>query len=243
MQIVGRTIVITGATAGIGRELVAQLSSANKVLALGRDQEKLDALKKDFPSISIYQIDLAQLGELPECCRQLVDERGVIDVLINNAAMQFAPQFHAADFSADRLKEEVNCNFTAICLLIHGLLPALKQASSGVVLNINSGLAIAPKTNGAVYCATKSALDSLSTSLSYQFEGTSIKILQAFLPMVDTEMTRGRGKGKLSAAKAAEQIIRGLAAENPRYYIGKVKVLALINRIYPHLAKKIMKQW
>ncbi len=110
-----------------------------------------------------------------------------------------------------------------------------------MIVNINSGLGLVPKTSSAVYCATKGALNILSQSLAYQFEDTNIEVKQAFLPLIDTAMTKGRGKAKISVEKAAAQIICGMQSSGPNIDIGKVKLLRLIQRLSPRLAQNIMK--
>ena len=109
-------------------------------------------------------------------------------------------------------------------------------------MNVNSGLALAPKTSSAVYCATKAALNSFSNSLGYQLEKTNIRVLQAFMPLVDTPMTEGRGAGKITAAEAAETLLNGLTREDPITDVGKVRLLRILLRLSPNLARKIMKR-
>ncbi len=111
-----------------------------------------------------------------------------------------------------------------MCSLIYLLLPNLLQPNPSLIVNINSGLALVPKTSSAVYCATKAALNILSQSLAHQFEDTSIDVKQVFLPLVDTAMTTGRGKAKLSAEQAAADIICGLHSTGPNIDIGKMKL-------------------
>jgi uncharacterized oxidoreductase len=110
-----------------------------------------------------------------------------------------------------------------------------------VIAIINSGLALAPKTGSAVYCATKAAMNSFSQSLEYQLEETNIKVIQSFLPLVDTPMTKGRGTGKMSARQAAAKIIEGIQKGTNPTNIGKVKLLRLLLALWPGLARKIMK--
>ena len=162
-------------------------------------------------------------------------------MLINNAAVQYTPHFLDDDFRFETIKREIDINLTSVCTLIYLLMPNLLQCSPSMILNMNSGLALAPKTGSAVYCATKGALNILSQSLQYQLENTNIEVKQAYLPLVDTPMTEGRGKGKLSVEKAAADIIQGMSKKSPNIDIGKVKLLRILLRLAPTLAQKIMK--
>lgn len=116
------------------------------------------------------------------------------------------------------------------------------QKSATTIINVNSGLGLVPKTNSAIYCATKGAINIFSQALRSQLEKTNIRVVQIFLPLVNTNMTKGRGVNKLSAKEAALEIIKGLSNSQNDIDIGKVKILRFINRLMPTLAQKIMKR-
>jgi uncharacterized oxidoreductase len=242
MELSNRHIVVTGGTSGIGRELVRQLHAGNRLAVVARNAGRLDELRSELPGVLTFQADLARPGEVEAAARWADEALGRIDVLINNAAVQHTPRLTDPDFEADSIGEEVAVNFTALCTLTARLLPAMQHSGPAAILNVNSGLALAPKTTSAVYCATKSAMDGFSRSLRYQLEGTNVRVLQAFLPLVDTGMTTGRGKGKLSADFAARQIILGLAREIRDHDIGKVRILRAVLRLSPVLGRRIMKR-
>ena len=244
MQLQKKVIMITGATAGVGSALAAQLAEHNRLIVLGRNEEKLRTLTERYSDVDAYPCDLSDLSAVKATAAAIGRNHPKIDVLINNAAVQFTPHFLHEDFRYESIHEEVTVNFTAVCSLIYLLLPAmLSDDSRAVILNVNSGLALAPKTSSAVYCAGKGALLVFSQSLAYQLENTAVKVLQAFLPLVDTVMTHGRGSGKLSAEAAAAAMIRGIVRETPRNYVGRTKILRLVLRISPTLAAKIMKKF
>jgi uncharacterized oxidoreductase len=242
MELKNKTIVITGGTSGIGRELVKQLIKDNLLIIIGRSADKLQELKKTFSTITTYHADLSDLKQVESVGRAISKTFNNIDVLINNAAVQYTPNFNSNNFQYDTIEQETALNFIAPCCLIYLLLPSLSHGQgAAAILNINSGLGLSPKTSSAIYCATKAGLNSLSQSLAYQFEGSKISVLQAFLPLVETQMTLGRGSGKLSAERAAKKIIHGLSKGLASMDIGKVKLLRLLLRFLPSIAKKIMK--
>ena len=88
--------------------------------------------------------------------------------------------------------------------------------------------------------ATKAGLDNFTRGLRAQLAGTGIAVQQAFLPLVDTPMTEGRGTGKLASADVAVRIVRSIQNGKPDTDIGKVGLLRRINRISPALAHNIM---
>jgi len=235
MNFHNKHIVITGGTSGIGLELVRSLASENHVIVISKKGTlPKELIHTEYP-VKLYHADLANKAEIESVVDQIQKQVSSIDVLINNAAMQRTPEFLADDFNFDGIQTEIDVNFTAICHLTYLFLPMLLAADRGQIINVNSGLAIAPKKGSAIYCATKSALDSFSKSLSYQLENTTVDVRQVFLPLVKTAMTEGRGSGKLQADYVANRILSG--AQD----VGKVRLLRLINYVAPPLARRIMK--
>jgi uncharacterized oxidoreductase len=241
MDIQNKHIVITGGASGLGFELLRQLITDNMISVIGRPSAGLTALRDNFPDIAIYEADLGDLGAVERAADALVKTDQLIDVLINNAAVQYTPRFIDADFRYETIRREIDINFTSICALVHLLLPNLMGSHPALIVNINSGLALAPKTDSAIYCATKGALNIFSQSLAYQLESTNVEVKQVFLPLVDTAMTAGRGSGKLPPERVANDIIRGMSSSRANIDISKVKVLRVLQRIAPSLAARIMK--
>lgn len=94
---------------------------------------------------------------------------------------------------------EAGLNLIAPALLVQAVLPAMLARGRGWIVNMSSGLAVFPKEDTALYCATKAGLSSLTTSLRWQVEGRGMAVAEVMLPLVDTPMTAGRGSGKLCA--------------------------------------------
>lgn len=238
----GKRIVLTGGTSGIGFELVNMLAPASSLIVIGRDEAKLKKLKADYPAIDTVVADFADRGLVKKAAEDIAAKYGAIDVLINNAAMQYEPHFTSSEFDPDMIQREMDVNFTNVCYFIFWLLPALQKDSRSVVLNVGSGLGLAAKPASAIYCASKGALNIFSQSLRYQLEDTNVAVLQALLPMVETPMTEGRGSGKISAREAAKKILEGLHSLKADNDIGKVKLLRRMLRIAPSVAYKIMRK-
>lgn len=243
MKLKKRHIVITGGTSGIGYEMTKYLHTDNQVIVISRNSTKLNALSQEFEGIVTYEADLSSLQDIENVADAVVKRFETIDVFINNAAVQYTATFLEDDFRYENISREITLNFASVCSLTYLLLPALLHEEKAVILNVNSGLALTPKTSSAIYCATKSALNTFTQSLRYQLEKTDISVLQAFLEMVDTPMTEGRGKNKISAEDAAMQIIRGIERDIPDHDIGKVKLLRLLLRLAPSIAKNIMQKY
>jgi short-subunit dehydrogenase involved in D-alanine esterification of teichoic acids len=240
MIINNKTIVITGGTSGIGYEIVKKLHNNNKVVVLSRDEKKLNSILIEFPTIEVFKVDLSNIKEVKMIGDKIAKKYTSIDLLINNAAIQHTPTFISKDFEYESINKEIVLNFTSICCLTYLLIPSLKHDNKSIILNINSGLALTPKTSSAIYSATKSALDTFSQALGSQLKETNISIQQAFLDIVDTTMTKGRGKNKMSSEKAALSILAGVENNKKNNDIGRVKFLRFMVRFFPSIAKKIM---
>lgn len=236
-----KTILLTGATSGIGYEMATLLAADNHLMIVGRNRGKLDEMKKLSANIDVFEADLSVPQAGLKLSREIATHTDRLDLVIHNAAIQNEARLTDADFDPTLIAGEINTNLTSIIELTHGLLPLLQKSDAGLVCNINSGLALTPKTNSAVYCASKGGLNIFSQSLGYQFEGSGLRVCQAFLPLVDTPMTEGRGSGKISAAKAAQDILSGVAAGKTVINVGKVKLLRLILAVLPFVARRILK--
>jgi short-subunit dehydrogenase involved in D-alanine esterification of teichoic acids len=242
MKLIDKKILITGATSGIGLKLVEQLYQNNSLYIIARNQDKINKLLDEYPRVVAFKADFKNIDELQVVAQQLSDEIQSLDVLINNAAVQYTPTFIDDDFIYESIADEITINFTALCSLCYLILPMLNRQHDAVILNVNSGLALVPKTTSAIYCASKGALNIFSQSLRYQLNNTQVQVLQAFLPLVDTPMTQGRGKSKMTTEKVSAEIIKGIEKSIFEHDIGKVKLLRFINRLLPSLAKAIMRK-
>lgn len=243
MQLKDRTILVTGGTSGIGREIVAQLAPVNKtIIVIATNPVKLDELKNNYENVVTYQCSLAKKMEVEETIGDIVERYKDLTVVVNNAGIQMTPMFHEKEFSFDSIDTEVTINLTAqIWISALTLGHFLNLDASATYINVTSGLGLYPKKNSAVYCATKAGLLNFTRSFRYQLEATPIKAHAAILPLVDTPMTEGRGKGKISAKQAASEIIEGVEKGKEDIYVGKTKLMPMLSRVSPTLMASIMK--
>lgn len=245
MHLHNQTILVTGAASGIGKALSRELAGRdNRIVAVARNQDKLKALQHELPSVTAMPCDLKVKEDVIDLVRKVEDDGFQVSVLINNAAIQNTPFLTDPDFDFDGIEREITTNFTAVAWLTALLLPALsRNRQDGAVVNISSGLALYPKTSSSVYCATKAAVHSLSQSLRYQLVSQGIAVHEVLLPLVDTSMTAGRGRGKITPERAAADIISGIEKGREEIYVGKAKLLRLLNRISPALTRNILRRF
>lgn len=238
MDIANKVFLVTGGSDGIGLALARQLHAAGAHVAVcGRSQAKLTAARDGG-----LEAIAADLSTPAGCDALIADFAGrPLDVLVNNAGMQVIADI-AAGAPPAPFETEMFLNFNAPLRLVIGLLPALKARPQAKIVNVTSGLALSPKASAPVYCASKAALRAFSKALRAQLQGTSVSVLDALPPMVDTAMTAGRGKPsvKLSPETCAAAIVRAIGQDRQDAYIGATRLLKIAQRLAPGLAERIM---
>lgn len=240
MRLHGNKILITGATAGIGEALLNKfLSLNNEVIAIGRNQKKLQELAQRDERITSFVCDVSKAKDVGKLMLFIEQKHPDTNILINNAGIQYSYFFTEEIQWLNKIENEVNVNFLAPLKLIALFMPFLKKNDNSAIVNVSSGLGLVPKMQAPVYCGTKAGIHIFSKSLRYQLK--DIKVFEIIPPLVDTQMTAGRGKGKISPAQLADRFVRAFRKNKYEVNIGKVKLLRLINRLSPALADRIMK--
>lgn len=237
------TTIVTGATSGIGRALALQLAEAGiRVIALGRNRDALRALAAGSDRVSTYAVDLRAIDALPALAARIVAEHPDTGCLINNAGMQSDLRIDDVHCDSGLIRREVDVNLVAPMVLTRALLPHLQARPAAWVVNVTSGLGYAPKRTAAVYSATKAGLHLFTRAMRVQMQGSTLRVVEAVMPLVDTPMTAGRGHGKLSAAQAARQLMEGLRAGRPDIYVGKARWLPWLQRWAPGVLAQILQR-
>jgi len=243
----GAKVLVTGGARGIGLALSQQLvAKGAHVVAVGRNARDLETLRRAHAAqVSIIEADLSIQADVDRLVTCVQRKHPDLDILINNAAVQhelalFTTPPGAATLSARR---EVALNLDGLISLTIGLLPVLAAQDAAAVVNISSALALTPKAASPVYCATKAAVRSFSTALRYQCDDAAphVQVSEVIMALVDTQMTQGRGKGKIATTQAAEAVISGLIRGKPEIWVAQTKMLRLVNRLSPALAARILR--
>jgi uncharacterized oxidoreductase len=242
MKLTGNTILITGGSSGIGLALAKTFYQlGNKVIIVARDIDKLNTIKKHFPEIDIFQSDLTKQTDIDRLIVFVENNHPNLNMLFNNAAIQYNYDFLTEQNIVNKMDYEVSANLTSTIKLCGLLLPVLLKNENAAIVNVSSGLAISPKKSAPVYCASKAAIHNFTKAFRYQMEATNIKVFEIVPPIVETPMTEGRGKNKISPDQLVDEFINDFKNDRVESYIGKSKLLKLISRISPKLADRILK--
>jgi Short-chain dehydrogenases of various substrate specificities len=250
MKIDQCSALITGASAGIGREFVRQLAGhARSLILVARREQELcelrDELRQQHPNLTVRvrKADLADLAQLEELMAWLDDEKIDVDLLINNAGLGDLGRFAVSD--AIRNEQIMLVNMVALTSLTRHLLPPMIARKRGGVLNVSSSAGFFPIPGFAVYAATKAYVTSFSEALRAELRGTGVSLCALCPGPVHTEFQEvarradGRlGDGPEFVHVSVEQVVRdalaALEADRPLVIPGlPMKIGMFLMRLTP----------
>ena len=228
-------VFVTGGNSGLGKSLAeAYYRKGSIVIIGGRNQEALDAVAQECPGMATRLIDLSDRGSIRECADWLKAEHPDLNLLINNAGIQKVLKFDR-ELEEAELCAEVDVNFTGLLLLTNALLPTLLAQPKAGIINVTSGLAYVPLASTPVYCATKAALRSFSTSLRYQLRGTGVSVIEVIPPKVNTALHRDQEAEipGMSVEDFLQQTLVGLNDGQEQIFVGRARYLRWLARLAP----------
>jgi len=240
VQLNGKTVLVTGGTDGIGLRIARQLRAKGAtVIVTGRTAARIAAAQGEG-----FEVITAELTG-PEGVEAVVAGLGSrpLDVLINNAGMGAEHDFRVSPPDPADDERTLWLNIHAPIRLIVRLMPALRARPEAMIVNVTSGLAIAPNAGAPVYCATKAAMRSYTQALRAQLKGTRIHVLEALPPVVETQMTNHRDGKKMLPEECARQIVAAMERGANEANVGMVKFLQAVHSLSPALARRIMLQF
>jgi uncharacterized oxidoreductase len=236
MELRGKLALVTGGSDGIGREIALQLQGAGAdVIVTGRSAEKLRAMAAlGFGTIAS---DLATPAGVDAVVNGVTGKQ--LALLVNNAGIGSEYELDRPE-TLDNAAQCIRTNLDAPIALCTRLLPLLRAQPEAAIVNVTSGLAIAPRAGGSVYCATKAGLRSYTQAIRHLLKDSNVRVIEALPPVVETNMTAGRTGRKMSAHDCAAEIVHGIRAGKSEVNAGMVKLLQLVHSISPALARRIM---
>jgi len=188
----GRTILITGASSGIGSEFARQLAPvAAKMILVARRDDGLQALESELKAINIRlevftrSLDLRDQSDLERFCDWLDQSMFALDFLINNAGLGDHGPFINSEW--ERVSSMLQVNINALTYLTFRVLPILKRTGRGAILNVSSIASFQPLPNNAVYAATKAYVTSFSEAVRAELRSSNICVTVLCPGPVSTE--------------------------------------------------------
>ena len=164
----GKKILITGSTGGIGRGLVKKFVSLDgEILATGTKNDKLDNLKKEFPSINILKFDISEHSKVEEFIENVASQLTGLDILVNNAGINM-------DNLSLRMKEEewkkvIDINLSSTFLLCKYAIKKMLKNKYGRIINITSVVGHTGNIGQSNYAASKAGIIGMTKSLAIEY--------------------------------------------------------------------------
>lgn len=214
-----KTILITGASAGIGAACAQLFAAAGARLILSaRRKDKLQALadslqRKHQTDTLLLPLDVQKASDINNSIEGLPDSWRRIDILINNAGLSrgLDKQYEAP---LQDWEEMIDTNVKGLLYMTRAVVPGMVARNYGHIVNIGSIAARYTYPGGSVYCATKAAVKVLTEGLKIDLLGTPIRVTNIEPGLVETEFSEVRFRGDEERAKGVYSKMRALAPED-----------------------------
>ncbi len=237
MKLIGRTILITGGSAGIGLAFALKfLELGNEVIVTGRRQAVLDQVKAKYPKLHTIQSDVADPGQTAALAARVKSDFPKLDVLMNNAGIMLYKNLKAPAADLTGLTAEMNVNVGGVITTTSAFIDILR-ANKGTVINTSSALAFVPLPSAPIYSATKAAIHSYTQSLRFQLEESGVEVIELMPPVVKTdlaaELAESGGVTVITTDELVKQSFAALKAGAVEIRPGQSKQLAFMRRFAP----------
>ena len=235
MRLTGRTILITGGSAGIGLAFAQKfLELGNEVIVTGRRQQVLDEVKARHPALHTIQGDVADPAQVAALAARVKDEFPRLDVLMNNAGIGHPQNLRQPAGQLDGLMAEMDVNVGGVIRMTSALIDIL-TANRGTIINVSSMLAFVPVPALPIYSATKAAVHSYTQSLRFQLEDSGVEVIELMPPAIETDMTSEFPEevSKITTVELVRQTFAALKAGTLEIRPGQTNQVAFMRRLAP----------
>jgi NADP-dependent 3-hydroxy acid dehydrogenase YdfG len=184
-----KTIIITGATRGIGRQIALDFAlSNNHLILIARNRAELSTLKDEIEksacSCDIYVGSLSDYDFIKSTWISILQNHSKIDMLINNAGIGIFKQFE--DLAFHEIEQVIDTNIKGSIFLTQMIVKQMKVNQSGHIINVISDVGKRTVENGSIYCASKYAQEALFSTLRKEVRPYKIKVSNVYSGLVDT---------------------------------------------------------
>jgi len=245
----GKVVMITGASAGIGKAAALKIGEAGaKTIIIARTEEKLLETQQEIAARGgqafIYTADVSDIASCDALVRRVLDDHGGVDILINNAGRSIR---RAIENSLDRFHDyerTMQLNYFGALRLIMGFIPSMLQKKRGHIINISSIGVLSNAPRFSAYVASKAALDAFSRCAVAEFSDSGIEFTTINMPLVRTEMIAPtkiyQHVPTLSPEEAADLIVQAIIYK-PERIATRIGIFAqVLHAVAPKIYAVIM---
>lgn len=245
----GKTIIVTGASSGIGLTVSKYLAQAGAhVLLLARTKDKLDEVKAEIEAeggkASVFPCDLSDMESIDAVSKEILASVDHIDILINNAGRSIRRAVHESIDRFHDFERTMQLNYFGAVRLVLNLLPHMMQRKDGQIINISSIGVLANATRFSAYVASKAALDAFSRCLSAEVHSHKIAITSIYMPLVRTPMIAPTKMYKyvptLSPEEAADLIAYAIVKRPKKIATNLGRIASITYTIAPDINNILM---
>lgn len=217
--VMSKTVLITGATSGIGRSCAYKFANAGyKILITGRRKERLEIIAGDLrrqynASVVALPFNIIKREEVNQAIGSLASEFRYIDVLVNNAGLALGLK-PIQEGEPDQWETMIDTNIKGLLFMTRAVVPLMVEKGGGHIINIGSIAGREAYPNGNVYCATKAAVDSLTKAMRIDLVSKNIKVTQVAPGAVETEFSMVRFSGNKEIADSVYKGFQPLAPDD-----------------------------
>ena len=247
MRLQGSTVLLTGASGGIGRAIARALHREGAQLKLSaRRVEVLEELRTELGDLELLPADLSDLEEV----RGLAERAGTVDVLVSNAGLPASGRLDS--FSAEQIDRAVDVNLRAPIQLTRALLPAMLERGAGHLVFISSLSGKVASPRAALYSATKFGLRGLAHGLRQDLYGTGVGVSAVYPGFVrdagmfaDADVTAPGPLRPVSPAQVASAVLRGIEEDGLELDVASpfARVGALVGGVAPTLSARVQRRF
>ncbi|OOV82961.1 MULTISPECIES: SDR family NAD(P)-dependent oxidoreductase [unclassified Acinetobacter] len=248
-RINGKTILITGASSGIGLTTAHRLANAGAhVLLVARTKETLDAVKAEIEATGgkadVFPCDLNDMESIDAVAQRILASVDHIDILINNAGRSIRRAVHESTDRFHDFERTMQLNYFGAVRLVMNLLPKMMIRREGHIINISSIGVLANATRFSAYVASKAALDAFSRCLSAEVHSHNIAITSVYMPLVRTPMIAPTKIYKyvptLSPEQATDLIAYAIVKRPKKVATNLGRLASITYSIAPDINNKLM---
>jgi NAD(P)-dependent dehydrogenase (short-subunit alcohol dehydrogenase family) len=188
----GRTVLVTGASSGIGEAAARRLGEAGAtVLLVARSRDKLEELKAEIgDSAFVHRCDLSDMDAIDSLARRVLDQHGHVDVLVNNAGKSIRRSIHLSYERFHDFERTMQLNYLGPVRMTLALLPSMRERRSGQIVNVSTTGVYFRVPRFSAYIASKAALEAFSDCIAAEVARDGIQITSIQMPLVRTPMIR-----------------------------------------------------